>query len=198
MAPLEQKSKATTEAFRFDPDGHKYFFGKKRIPAVSEILQKVGLTRDYKGVDPFYRDRGIACHKAIELYLQGNLDPTSLDEAIKKQFEAFLTYWDAHTKEQIAALEEPMCDEAKTYAGTPDLVTERAIYDWKCSKDHDRVADLQGQAYKLLTFQNPPILGTLPFIVVELHDDGTAAEFNYGADCGEWESVMNLYLWKTR
>jgi hypothetical protein len=192
---------ATIDAgpFYFEPEGHKYFCGKKRIPSVSEMLAKVGLSKDYKGVDPFYRDRGIATHKAIELYLQGNLDPTSLDEAIKHQFEAFLQYWDAHHDEKILALEKPFCDRDQRFAGTPDLITDRAIYDWKCSKEHDRVADLQGQAYKVLVDQCfPPEAEPLPFIVVELHDDGTAAEFNYGVNWDEWDSVLRLHRWKTR
>src|ERR1035437_3351149 len=135
---------------RFDPEAHKYWIGKKRVPGVSEIMQKVGLTKNFDGVDPFYRDRGIATHKAIELYLKGILDPTSLDPAIKPQFEAFLQFWDKHMNEKILALEVPMVDQAATFAGTPDLITDAAIYDWKCSKAHDKVAELQGQAYKIL------------------------------------------------
>lgn len=198
-APKSYSPTSETPTFRFDPEGHKYFFGKKPIPAVSDILAKVGLSRDYKGVDPFYRDRGIACHKAIELYLQGNLDPTSMDPAISAQFEAFLEYWDRHLGEEILVLEKPFFDRDQRYGGTPDLITNRAIYDWKCSKDHDRVADLQGQAYKSLVLQCSPLAApAMRFIVVELHDDGTAAEFDYGSNIDEWPSVMALYNWRMR
>ncbi len=105
--------------------------------------------------------------------------------------------------EKILALEMPMVDIAGSFAGTPDLVTKQAVYDWKCSKDHDRVADLQGQAYKNLVFNNWFHIRDgsdswgLPFIVVELHEDMTFSEFDYGPGYKNWASVMDLYRWKT-
>jgi len=188
----------------FDPVEHKYWIGKKRIPGVSEILQKVGLTKDFKGVDQFYRDRGIATHKAIELHLLGCLDQSSLDMAIQPCFNAFLAYEREHPLGNILALEKPMANLSESFAGTADLVTDKAIYDWKCSKSHDKVAELQGQAYKHLVFENwldlkhsATDLTRLSFIVVELHDDGTYAEFNYGESYEEWSSVLALYRWRT-
>ncbi len=188
-------AKQSLSELRFDPIEHKYWIGKKCIPGVSEILQKVGLSKDYSQIDPFYRDRGIATHKAIELHLKGILDPASLDPAVKPCFQAFLAYWKGRS-EPILALEKPMADLSDSFAGTPDLITHKAIYDWKCSKSHDRVAELQGQAYQCLAIDNH-ILGT-PFIVVELHDDGSFSEYPYGDNCKEWGDVMSLYRWKTK
>jgi hypothetical protein len=183
----------------FKADTHQYFIGKKQIPSVSAILKKVGLTKDFTGVDEFYRNRGIACHLAIKLYLEGILDKSSLDPAIKPHFEAFLKYSTDHPLGEILALEKPMNDLSESFAGTPDLVTDRAIYDWKCSKSHDKVAELQGQAYKVLGMHNKLMLETevcYPFVVVELHDDGTFAEFEYGSGHEQWPSVMDLYRWR--
>lgn len=186
----------------FDPEKHQYHIGKKRIPGVSEILAKVGLSKDFKGVDPFYRDRGIATHLAIKYHLEGRLDPSTLDPAVIPHFEAFLAYWRARS-EVLVSIEKPMASIDESFAGTPDLVTDRAIYDWKCSKSHDPVAELQGQAYKILTIQNwmnlkhsPTELGFLPFIVVELHDDGEFKEFQYGDGYEQWASVLDLYRWR--
>lgn len=177
---------------RFDAEKHQYFLGKKRIPSVSEILQKVGLSKKYDGVDPFYRDRGIATHKAIELYLKGVLDPLSLDPAVVPCFDAFMKYITAHPLSKIRHLETPLVSENGSFAGTPDLITEDCIYDWKCSKSHDKVAELQGQAYKILSGRS------IPFIVVELHDDGIFETFDYGTSTEQWESVMALYEWRTK
>lgn len=198
MQKSAKLSKSLSEGLQelvFEPEGHKYFRGKKRIPSVSEILKKIGQTKDFTGVDPFYRNRGKAAHLAIQLYLEGRLDPTSLDPAIRNQFEAFLQFWDKHSDEKIIAIEKPMSDLSDTFAGTPDLITDKAIYDWKCSKDHDRAADLQGQAYKMLNLFNGSEMH-LPFIVLELHDDMTIAEFNYGPAYDEWPAVMTLYRWR--
>lgn len=193
------KTQSHTELpdLRFDPEKHHYFLGKKRIPGVSEILQKLKLSKDYSEVDNFYAERGKACHKAIELHLKGVLDPSSLDDAIKAQFGAFLAYWnEVHDDEKILALEKPMTELNGVFAGTPDLITEKAIYDWKASKSHDRVADLQGQFYKQLAYDNLGI--TLNFIVVELRDDGSFKEFQYGIDKKELEHVLGLWGWKQR
>jgi len=189
ISPSENK-------LRFDPENHKYYVGKRRVPGVSEILQKVGLSKNYEGIDTFYRDRGVATHKAIELYLKGVLDETSLDPAIQPQFNAFLDYQKAHNLGKILALEEPMIDQKMIFAGTPDLITDVAIYDWKCSKSHDRVAELQGQAYQILSLnQGFPVV---PFTVVELHDDGTFEKFTYGEGVALWQSVMDLWGWRTK
>lgn len=188
--------KSRSEELKFDPEGHRYFKGKKRIPGVSEILQKVGLTKDYSKIDPFYRDRGVATHLAIRYYLEGRLDLATLDPAIQPQFEAFLWFWKDHSKERILAIEKPLCDSSEAFAGTIDLITEIAIYDWKCTKAHDKAADLQGQGYKTLARENCLGARELPFIVVELHDDGASTEFNYGTACQQWSSVLNLYQWR--
>lgn len=184
---------------RFDPEKHQYWIEKKRIPGVSEVLQKVGLAKNYDGVDPFYAQRGIATHKAIELHLKGILDRDSLDPVVVPHFEAFLKFW-GNRDEKMLALEMPMVDLGFSFAGTPDLITNKAIYDWKCSKDHDRVAELQGQAYKILGMGEgfTHEYTALPFIVVELHDDGEPVPFEYGNDIEQWSSVLDLFRWKTK
>jgi len=185
----------------FKSDTHEYFIGKKRIPSVSEILKKVGLSKDYSQIDPFFRDRGIATHKCIELHLKGILDEKSIDLSVLPSFQAFLAYWKGHCDptlctEGILAFEKPMADKAGLFAGTPDLVTDRAIYDWKCSKSHDHAAELQGAAYQSLAMDNG--FPFLPFIIVELHDDGTFAEFICPDNHRQWEAVLMLYHWRMR
>lgn len=192
---MNMKTPKSPFSLTFDPEKHQYRIGDKRIPGVSEILQKVGLSKNYEGVDPFYRDRGKAAHKAIELYLKNELDHSTIDPAIEMQFKAFMAFWKDHAVESIMALEKPMTDLHTTFAGTPDLVTNNAVYDWKCSKAHDKVADLQGEAYKLLVIDK---FVERPFVVVELHDDGTFQEFDYGCGTGHWPSVMDLYRWRTK
>lgn len=185
-----------SEDLVFDAEKHQYSKGIKVIPGVNEILQKSGIAKDYSKVDPFYRDRGIAGHLAIRYYLQGQLDLQSLDPILAPHFEAFLSFWQKHDKEQILSLEKPYCNTYATFAGTPDLVTEEAIYDWKLTNSHDKVADLQGQGYKTLVYENSLGSRKLPFIVVELRDDGTYKDYNYGTQSGVWGSVMDLYKWR--
>lgn len=183
------------EVVEFDEESHTYRINKKKVPGVNEILRKVGLLKDYSGISPFYADRGKATHLAIRYFLEGTLDTNSIDPVVKPHFEAFLKFFESRYQGKLLAVEKPFIDMAVSFAGTPDLITDKAIYDWKCSKDHDKAADLQGMGYKLLALNNG--FGKLPFIVVELHDDGSFREFNYGDGVEEWASVMDLYRWRT-
>lgn len=176
--------------FRFDPEKHEYWLGKKRLPGVSEILKTVGLSKDFTNVDPFYRQRGIIGHKCIELYLKGELDEGSIDPILIPFFDGFRRFWDEHETNPLA-IEIALHNES--FAGTIDLVTEDTIYDWKFSKAHDKVAELQGEAYKILDSG-----GTegRAFKVVQLPGDGTFEVFDYGTEINMWPHVLALYRWK--
>ena len=176
---------------RFDEEKHAYYWNDKKVPSVSEILQKVGLCKDYTGISPFYAERGAATHLAIKYFLKGTLDEDSLDPVVRPHFEAFRAYWSKHRHKPIQ-IEEPLYDENWKYAGTPDLVCEDMIIDWKCSKNHDRVAELQGEGYKVLV--GPPIR----FRVVQLMDSGNYEVFDYGEKIEYWESIWKLYHWKVK
>lgn len=181
----------------FDPEKHQYFLGKKRIPGVSEILQKVGLSKDFTGIDPFYADRGKATHLAIQYFLENRLDESSLDPVIVPYFEGFKKYYAEHpmgiTQCEVRGI---FGDE---FCGTIDCITEKEIIDWKCSKSHDKVAELQGEAYKLIERENrKPFFGFLKsFKVVQFCGDGGYEVFDYGDKVSLWPSVMDLYRWKT-
>ena len=176
--------------FIFKPEDHSYWVEGKRIPGVSEILQKVGLTKDWTGVDPWYAERGKMVHLAIQYFLEGVLDENSLDPLIMPYFVGFVKFFKAKTIKPLY-IEKPLYS-IDGFAGTVDLIAEDAIYDWKCSKSHDRVAELQGEAYKLLTGVKRP------FKVVQFPGDGTYKVYDYGDRADTWPSVMRLYAWKTK
>lgn len=183
--------KLKTKEIRFDPIEHRYFLGDEEIPSVTKILQTVGLSKDFTNVDPFYRDRGIAGHKAIELYLKGELDESTIDPCLEGHWKGFLKFMKEVNPTPLC-IEAIRYSEALGYAGTIDLIATDAIYDWKFSKSHDKVAELQGQAYKILYGAN------MPFKVVQFPGDGTYEITDYGNNTDLWDSVMNLYKWKTK
>jgi hypothetical protein len=90
------------------------------------------------------------------------------------------------------------CEVRGTYsnefAGTIDCITENEIIDWKCSKSHDKVAELQGEAYKLIECGEAV---SKTFKVVQFPGDGSYEVFDYGMLTNHWPSVMNIYRWKT-
>lgn len=174
----------------FDDREHRYYYDNVEVPGVSYILKTAGLSKDFTGVDPFYKERGIAVHSAIAFYLKGTLDRDSLDPIIVPFFEGFLRYWDEH-RAGIVKIEQMGYSEEYNYAGTWDLETEDMVIDWKCSKSHDRVAELQGEAYKLLV--GPPFKR---FRVVQLPGDGSYKVFDYGNKTDLWPSVIKIFRWR--
>lgn len=158
-------------------------------PRVTEIIRKVGLGKDFTGVDTFYRDRGTACHKAIELYLKGNLDEESIDESYKGHFEGFLKFWNEH---KFESFKTEVHLENKDYQGTVDIISDHGIYDWKCSKSHDKVAEIQGAGYKKLAKSD------FPFRVVQLPGDGSYEIVEYESPIALWDATWELYKWKTK
>lgn len=177
----------------FDAEKHQYFMGKKRIPGVTDILRKVGLSKDFTGIDPFYADRGKATHLAIQFFLEHRLDESSLDPVILPYFEGFKKYYTEHPMGITRC--EVMGSFNDEWAGIIDCVTEHEIIDWKCSRDHDKVAELQGQAYKIIECQR--LRAPLPFKVIQFPGDGSYEVFDYGNHIQQWNSVMDLYRWKT-
>lgn len=179
---------------RFDPVEHRYWDGKKRIPGLSEILRKVGLTKDYTGVDEFYALRGTATHLANELWLKGKLDDSTLDEYVKPCHMAFRDYI-KQTQYIPLLIESIFYNQALGYACRIDYYgnvgEKNLLVDAKCSKSHDKGADfqlcmqaaaLQANGYPVDQMQ-----------ILELHDDGTHKPFDYPVDLGIADAIMRLY-----
>lgn len=162
-------------------------------PRVTEIIRAVGLGKSYDGVDPFYRDRGSACHKAIELYLKGTLDQDSIDESYRGHFEGFLKWWsDYKTNHWMSEWHL----ENDDFHGTIDLKTDGMLWDFKCSKAHDRVAEIQGAGYRKLALDN--MISDVGFSVVQLPGDGTYKVIPYESPISLWEATWEIYKWKMK
>jgi len=54
----------------------------ERLPSVTQVLSRMGLTPDYSFIDPWYALRGSHVHRATELADAGNLDKSTVDEEI--------------------------------------------------------------------------------------------------------------------
>jgi|ERR1700761_63512 len=181
----------------FDPEKHHYFWNGKRVPGVNEIIKTVGLGRNYESVDSFYRDRGIATHKAIQLYLKGTLDESTLDPVIVPYFNQAKTCIDKNLKGTKYEAEVMKYSEFHEYAGTLDLVVSHIIYDWKCTKSVDPIAEIQGALYKnIISSQD----GEYDFRVMQLDGtDGPVKEIHYDASIDLAEAVLTLYRkWKKK
>lgn len=186
---------------RFEEENHKYFWNDQEVPSVSQVLKTVGLTRNYDGVDAFYRDRGINVHKALHYYAKGSLDEDSLDpDHIAPYVRAFKKF-EAEKKYTVLSTEVPLYSRALGFAGTIDQTAGFipkegiGITDLKVTENSDKAADLQLCAYAHLCFEN---YGWWPSfrLVLELHKDESYRPIYYKTDPKIWSSVMDVYNWK--
>jgi len=148
---------------QFDEATHTYTVDGKEIPGVTDILKTLGLSKDYTGIDPFYRDRGKAFHLAAEYYFKGTLDESTLDTVIVPYFDDFRKWLLLNPSIFMSGVEKVFYSKEFNFCGTVDLITPNSIIDYKCSKSHDPVAELQGALYKVLVEENMTLC--LPFSV---------------------------------
>lgn len=181
---------------RFEEKDHKYFLGDRELPSITKILSKLGLTKSYEGVSPYYAERGVAVHAAIALDLENNLDEDSLDPQIRPFLEAFRAFR-GETGFKVEACEKIVYSENLGYAGRIDWLgtigDKTWLIDGKCTKKHDPAADYQlcGQAFALEPL--PDRMG-----ILELHEDETFDLIEYPVEnaMGVWLAVMGL--WKRK
>jgi len=182
------------EGLILEPEKHQYFWEGKRVPGITEIIKTLGLTKDTTYIDPYFATRGIAAHKAIELYLGDNLDEQTLDESYRGYFEGFKAWWTKTKKSVRCATEISLYSQRLNFAGTLDLVLDDMIVDYKTSKDVDPASELQGAAQQMLWGENCNEL--LPFRVLQLFKDGTFRLIDYDPmNPNLWENTMGLYAW---
>jgi hypothetical protein len=139
---IQSVKETQMDTIEFREADHSYWAGKKRIPGVTDILKKVGLTKSYEGVDPFYAQRGVATHLANELWMNGKLDEGSLDPQIKPFHMAFRKYVDK-TGYKPVDVERVFYHPDLGYACRIDYYGDGLLVDAKCTKSHDRGADYQ-------------------------------------------------------
>lgn len=102
-----------------DEEKHEYRVGDRVLPSVTQILREMGMVDDrYFSKESAHR--GIAVHKATELYDLGTLDEDSLDPRL----QGYLGAWISFRKETGFF---PTCVEGRGfskfgYAGTFDRI----------------------------------------------------------------------------
>jgi hypothetical protein len=178
----------------FREEDHSYWLGKKRIPGLSEILKKVGLVKDYKGVDPFYAQRGIATHLANSLHLDGKLDTASLDPQVRPFHFAFTRHLsDSGYSPQL--WEKIVYSEKEGYACRIDYWGRQdglnVLKDAKCTKSHDRGSDYQLCLQSFALAENGYPIDRME--ILELHEDGSSDPYEYPVDMAIAPAILKLY-----
>lgn len=187
---------ANGHVIELEPETHTYRVDGVIKPGANEIIKAIGMGKDWSGVDTFYRDRGIAVHSAINLYLQKDLDESSLDPAIVPYFEQFVTWFKSIPEVGgLVMTEKPLYSPRYDFCGSVDLIMNGVIWDYKCSKRLDKEAERQyrriGSAYRTLVRDQMGF--ELPFKVLLLTGEGPAVVKSWACPFVTWDAVMTLY-----
>lgn len=141
--------------FIYNEETRIHTLGKQIIPSVTQVLAPM---YDYSKVPAktlsYKRDLGIAFHSAISLYLQNDLDDSSVDPQLVRPMLAFRVWWERENQEKNykggLITETPNYHEKLKYCGKPDMVVTSTIYDWKLRPYNKLTDPLQMAAYKEL------------------------------------------------
>lgn len=180
----------------FDEATHTYRFGGQVVPGVTSILSPL---TDFSRVPPHVlqaaADFGKAVHRACELDDLGELDETTLDDALLPYLQAWRKFSAEHDV-QWEQIERPVYHATMRYAGTPDRfgkVNGRpTVVDIKSTAQLYPSVGPQLAAYAN-ALQNP----YADRIAVQLKADGTyvAKPYKDPTDWPVFASLMTLRNW---
>jgi hypothetical protein len=155
--PSESEAKSSTRSCPIKPSliydsvGHRYFDGGVQVPSLSKVMELGGYKSDLSKIPLHILQRkralGGAVHEAISLYLHNRLDWTTVDSAVYPYVAAAVRYIENEDVE-VEWSELPFGGVDVGFACTPDLLTKRAIREWKTTYKimPDVAIQLAGQA----------------------------------------------------
>jgi hypothetical protein len=146
----------------FDPTAHEYSIDEQRVPSVTEVLSRTGLTNFDHIPEPYRRaalNRGRRVHKAAHYLAEGSLDWSTVSEDDKPYIESCAGFL-AAGKVRFDFLERQLFHVARRYAGTCDgggwWDGQFALVDWCCGDLWESAKDLQTAGYAEALRVTPP------------------------------------------
>ena len=187
---------------RFDPEDHRYFVGEIEIPSLSKVLRLGGISRSLEDVPKEILERkrqiGTATHRAIQLYLSGDLDWTTVHPDVQPYVDGALEYLQREDR-RIVSVETPVGGLTLGYACTPDLHVEGGLVEWKTTyKIYPEVeVQLSGQARALS--KSASSARKLERRVVHLQKDGRYKIKDYGSDADKvFQAALRVAQWRLK
>lgn len=179
------------EGLFFDAEAHAYYLNGTRVPGVTTILREVGLI-DATFYTEEGRDRGTFAHEACEAVDLGHQEIEDVPDDLRWLVRSWVRFRDEHGFE-AEAVEEPRCNAALRYAGTPDRVGtftrgqwagRRFVIDFKSSESAEKWWRYQLAGYRG-TFDASEI-GGLGRMSLRLSQSGIAKPDVYADHVGDW------------
>lgn len=189
---------------RFVEDTHQYFINNVEYPSVSTVLNHfMDFSRVPREVLERKRLIGRAAHRCIELDEAGELDPDSVDEAVRPYFDSWLLF-KATKPLRIIAAERIVYSTKHRVAGRLDFnlefLDEPGVYwqiDAKCVEKMSPATALQTAAYlELWNERGTPRLTRRAGL--QLQPDGSMAKlypYKDRSDFNYFLNSLNCFKW---
>jgi len=160
----------------FEPISHRYALDGRPVPNVTRVI---GDLHDYSSIPSGALERkraiGAALHRAIELDLDGELDPASIDPNVSGHFTAWRSFL-TEKHFECYLCECRVASRKYRYAGTVDLVGEidakEVLIDAKVSREPHPAARLQTAAYLNAACEMGFLAPSTRRFALYLHADG--------------------------
>ena len=180
----------------FNEAAHIYKVDGEPFISVTQVIAAAGL---YGDATQYFtersRDRGRFVHRAIEFYLLGKLDESTIDPDLRGYFDAYLAF-EKDTVFYPGFIEHTLYSIPLQVAGRVDLIGPwkggAAILDIKTSSTVSPVTGIQLAGYEYL-FGSPA-----KRFALHLGAEGKyrLIEFSDRADRGVFLAACTLYNWK--
>jgi hypothetical protein len=193
-----------TAGLSFDEWNHAYAQDGRRLPSVTGLLKRFGVTSIAGIPEPVLeiaRERGTAVHRAIHLSTTGTLDWSTVDPLLMGYLDAWWA-WVDHVGYESDGAESALADTTLGFAGTADdwgrptrgrYAGFRLVVDRKCTAQVLPEVGVQLAAYRhLLRVHDYPATHR---IAVQLFPDGAFKEheFRDPHDWTEFAACLTLH-----
>lgn len=192
-------------------DNHIYRLNGTSIPGCTQILAAIGATPGFNFLTPteleFYRSRGHAVHKAIELHIKGTLDKRTIVDEVNP----YLIGWDRFAEEHEfmpfvwngeLVIERPIHHDLFTYGVTPDVLGEvdgvSAVIEVKATSAHAPATGLQLAAQLDAAVRTYGYPASSHRIGLRLMPEAPYYDMRYyteRSDRSTWMSMVSTYHW---
>jgi len=198
-----------------EPESHRYTLDGVQIPGCTAVLAAMGCTPGFNWLTPdqleYYRSRGHAVHKAVELAIKGTLDKRTVADEINPYLIGWDRFCEDHKVEVLDLdgepfVERPLHHPLFRFGVTPDVVAAvdgaDSVVEIKATSAHAPATGLQLAAQLLAvrhavkTFARGDqytsriglrLLPKEPYYDLKYYDERS--------DEAVWISMVNAYNW---
>lgn len=197
-----------------EPESHRYTLDGVTIPGCTSVLAAMGATPGFNFLTPdeleFYRSRGHAVHRAIELAVKGTLDKRTIVSEVNPYLIGWDRFCEDHKVEVIddgePFVERQLYHSIYRYGVTPDVLAvvdgQDAVVEIKATSAHAPATGLQLSAQLLAIRQVVPALPKhvarvgLRLLQQEPYYD--LKHYTERSDEAVFLSMLNTFNWLTK